>query len=180
MTWTDHKIVTFSLVYFATGDIPLAAFSTMGSTLPDAIEGKPGYDPTTRRYRHWRRHHRKLSHWFAAYLAAIAAATAYCLNTASLQYVGHSFQLISSFMVGDVPWNKPASLALLFFFIGAALHLVPEDYVTGGVPILSMHRRHGIKLFNVHSIAEHVTTMLILALALWGRWAITGKIIPFS
>lgn len=58
MKWINHKIITFSLVYGATGDLIGSAIAGGASIFPDLIEGK---DFQSER---WKKRHRTFSHWF--------------------------------------------------------------------------------------------------------------------
>ena len=41
MKWRNHKLVTTVVVFAATGNLLYAAYSYLGSVLPDRLEGKP-------------------------------------------------------------------------------------------------------------------------------------------
>ena len=41
MKWANHKLVTTVVVFAGTGNLLYAAYSFLGSVLPDRLEGKP-------------------------------------------------------------------------------------------------------------------------------------------
>ena len=54
MKWINHQVVTGVVVYTATADLLLTAYSMAGAILPDKIEG----NPRAGNYWTWRSRHR--------------------------------------------------------------------------------------------------------------------------
>lgn len=60
MTWKSHQVVTFATVFALSQDVFASVFATLGSALPDKLEGP-----------FWRSWHRTYTHWFVLYLPFI-------------------------------------------------------------------------------------------------------------
>ena len=67
MKWVNHQVVTGVIVYTATEDLLLTAYSMAGAILPDKVEG----NPRAGSYWSWRSRHRGWSHWPMLYLGLI-------------------------------------------------------------------------------------------------------------
>lgn len=138
MKWVSHEVLTGVVVYAATEDPLLTAFSMAGAIFPDKVEGRPGS-------MFWRSRHRGWSHWPLLYVAAIGA-----LLGAPADAFG--------------AWTGPAREALVFFAAGALLHIA-EDALCGKVPLLRPDRKVGLRLFTVGSFREYLVVLLLVALS---------------
>lgn len=151
MKWKNHKLVTTVVVFAVTGNLLYAAYSYLGSVLPDRLEGKPPKE--TKAYWQWRSKHRQTTHWTLPYLAIIAI----------LMYLHDS-----SILTG---WAWQGALIPLFVSVGALLHIV-EDSICGKVPLIWRKRKIGIKLFKVGSVWEYFVVYTICIIALYYRFAL--------
>lgn len=151
MKWTSHKAITGAVVFAVTGSIVSSLCAAVGSIVPDLIEGMPGDDPTSERYRRWSERHRKGSHWFVPYLVLFLLL----LIIAKLNGVsGMGLDDLYEMVVGEL--NTVGVYAYVFAFIclGSVFHIA-EDAVCGTVPSLKPHRRIGLRLFYTGSPMEH-------------------------
>lgn len=145
MKWINHKIITFSLVYGATGDLIGSAIAGGASIFPDLIEGK---DFQSER---WKKRHRTFSHWF--------------LFWACLWFV---FFLLARNILGTnilerfTLYNERVIYYVLFFILtGWVLHIV-EDAVSGGIPFLHPTKKvYTFRLFRTGSFWEYLLTSII-------------------
>lgn len=102
MQWRNHKIVTFSVVYAATGSFVPSLCAMSGSVLPDVLE-IGGLLP-----------HRTITHWPYPYMAALA--TVYMINSYSSHFwpyilffliLGYLMHLLEDFMsISGLPFGK--------------------------------------------------------------------------
>ncbi|GAB5045613.1 hypothetical protein [Thermodesulfovibrio sp. TK110] len=97
MKWINHKVATFSVVYFITHDVISSVFAMVGSIFPDAIEG---HNYASER---WKRNHRRLSHWFLGYFIVasilwfmVKAKTGISIETVSFSQFLSVFKVINS------------------------------------------------------------------------------------
>lgn len=141
MRWISHKVLTASIVMMITGNPFYAIYSIPGAVFPDWIEGRP---PDGADYWGWRQRHRGLSHWFVPYLVGFCGI--YYLKQKGFAFWGYPF-------LGD---------AGLFVMIGALMHIL-EDAVCGKVPVFSLKKRYGVKLFPVGSFIEYMFCAGVIA-----------------
>jgi inner membrane protein len=146
MKWINHQVVTGVVVYTATADLLLTAYSMAGAILPDKVEG----NPRAGNYWTWRSRHRGWSHWPVLYLALLGVSR--------------------HFAQGDYGGVMGGELATIgsYIAIGALLHIA-EDAVCGNVPIVTPNRKHGIKLFAVGSVFEYLFAIAIVLACYAGR-----------
>ena len=141
MKWINHKILTSCVILIVTENPWYALYSVPGAVLPDWIEGTP---PDGSRYWEWRSKHRGSSHWFLPYLGIL-------LFVYWLKYNGFSF------------WDYPFLGDFgIFIMLGAIMHIL-EDAVCGKVPVFSLKKKYGIKLFSVGSIFEYLFCYSLIA-----------------
>jgi inner membrane protein len=152
MKWVSHKVITGTIIYAFTGDIFATIASMAGSTIPDAIEGRPDNTPL------WHKYHRGLSHWFIPYLVfalifiVIAKANGMAGITAKnfIPFVMHHTSIVIVYFAG-------------FFLLGGSLHTF-EDYFCGNIPSFNPKKRIGRKLFRVGSQKEYAITLSAIIL----------------
>lgn len=151
MKWVNHKLVTGVLVFAGTNSILYAAYSLIGSILPDKLEGKV---PTEKKaYWKWRSKHRQTTHWPLPYLALIAV----------LMYL-NKIDILSGLL-----WEF--AMLPLFIAVGAILHIL-EDGICGKVPLITRRRKIGIKLFRVGSAWEYFISYTICLAALYYKFVL--------
>ena len=109
MKWANHKLVTTVVVFAGTGNLLYAAYSFLGSVLPDRLEGKPPKE--SKAYWKWRSKHRQNTHWTVPYLAIIAVL-----------YYLHEIGILH-----DLSWEI-AKLPI-FVCVGALLHILEDGFV---------------------------------------------------
>ncbi len=147
MKWVSHKVITGTIIYAFTGDIFATIASMAGSTIPDAIEGRPDNTPL------WHKYHRGLSHWFVPYLVFalifIVIAKANGMNGITtknlIQFIMYHAPIVFMYFVG-------------FFLLGGSLHTF-EDFFCGNIPSFNPKKRIGRKLFYVGSQTEYAITL---------------------
>ncbi len=152
MKWANHKLVTTVLVYVGTGNFLYAAYSFLGSTLPDKLEGRPPKEKKA--YWKWRSKHRQTTHWTLPYLAVI-------LLLVGLHEHG--------FLNGLNGWAWEIAKVPLFIAVGALLHIF-EDSICGKVPLIWRKKKIGIKLFRVGSSWEYFISYMICLAALYYKF----------
>ena len=131
MKWVNHQIVTGVIVYTATENLLLTAYSMAGAILPDKVEG----NPRAGSYWSWRSRHRGWSHWPLLYCALLGLSLR--LGRGDYGVTGGEIAVIGT-----------------YFAVGALLHIA-EDAVCGKVPLLTPGDKHGVTLFAVGSFAEY-------------------------
>ena len=146
MKWINHQIVTGFIVCTATDDALFTASSIIGAVLPDRVEGSPPKDSSA--YWKWRKRHRTWSHYPPLYLLLILAA-----QVAKDYYPQAVFALN----------------LLIYALCGALLHIA-EDALCGKVPLLTPHKKFGLKLFKVGTWREYLIVVLIIAICLFVRF----------
>ena len=148
MKWVNHQVVTGVIVYTATEDLLLTAYSMAGAILPDKVEG----NPRAGSYWSWRSRHRGWSHWPLLYLMVIGG-----LFTVEREHLGT-----------DGLWDM--STIAVYMMVGALLHIF-EDALCGKVPFLLPSQKIGIRLFSVGSVREYLVSIgIVLAAYLLGQW----------
>ena len=161
-----------------TGDPAGAFVSTLGSTLPDSVEGIGANPRKRRKVRLLNLSHRGVSHWYMVYLIPFLALLAiewgilpplnyifYNLlspNFPPANFLPSNFSLPSIFHSDFFSWQSLPPM-ISFFFVGACLHIL-GDMLCGTVPGLTPYsRRVGIRLFKVNSLKE---TLLVVPVSL--------------
>ena len=139
MKWINHQVVTGVVVYTATADLLLTAYSMAGAILPDKIEG----NPRAGNYWTWRSRHRGWSHWPMLYLLLLGL---------QLKVMGGGWDAFMD--LGNIG---------VYFCIGALLHIV-EDAVCGKVPLFTPWQKVGVKLFTVGSVTEYIFSIVVVLL----------------
>ena len=148
MKWLNHQIVTGFIVATATDDALFTASAIVGAVLPDRVEGSPPKDSSA--YWKWRKRHRTWSHWPPLYLSLIGAA------------------FVAKDMYPD-PTLVFALNLLTYALVGALLHIA-EDAFCGKVPLLTPHKKYGLKLFKVGTWREYFFAAVIIATCLFVRF----------
>jgi len=134
-------------VFLVTGDPAAALASTLGSTLPDAVEGIGASRRRRRITRFLNLSHRGISHWYMVY--HIPILTLLAIDRGILPLPVNTPHFFSHFF----PWQYLPPM-ISFFFVGACLHIL-GDALCGTVPgLIPGSRRVGIRLFKVNSIRE--------------------------
>ncbi len=149
MKWSNHKLVTTVVVLAGTGNFLYAAYSFLGSVLPDRLEGKPPKE--SKAYWKWRSKHRQTTHWTVPYLLIIA----------TLMYL-HKIEIIND-------WSWELAKFIIFVCVGALLHIL-EDALCGKVPLIWRKHKIGLKLFKVGSSWEYFISYTICVIALYYRF----------
>jgi membrane-bound metal-dependent hydrolase YbcI (DUF457 family) len=150
MKWTNHEVMAFAIPLAVTGNVWIAAGSTLFAVLPDSIEGKPDS-----RYLN----HRGKSHdaivWSLILGVALVAAEACpsALNTINLEVIGLHGSLVY------VMWQ------MAMWGIGS--HLLCDSLTIAGVP--TGKSRIAFKLFKTGEPFEYVLTYAVLVLAVMLR-----------
>lgn len=165
MKWVNHKISTFSFVYFLTGNLLGSAIAMVGSIFPDYIEGD-GYksDRDSYRFKAWQREHRGRSHLFVLYFAIFTGSLIVSKLFGSFWFAGEH----GAFMMNNAGLVGAAPMIVLFFTLGCCCHIL-QDAFCGRVPIFSLRHRMGLRLFKVGSAREYVYTFLISAILVFLR-----------
>ena len=159
MRWHNHIIVTGGLVQIFTGDILISLITSLGSVLPDKLEGKP---PDSRKdykgYWKWRSNHRKFTHWFLPYLLSI---------------FGIKFLIWSGEIEPDLCFIGDF---FIYFFCGALLHIF-EDSLCGKVPVFNLKPKKGfgLELFKVGGFGEFLYSCFLL----FGAYVIKNYVLNF-
>lgn len=138
MTWRSHRILTGITVLFVTHDVWYTLASVCGSTFPDRVE--------TFGFGDWRRHHRKLSHWFVLYVVLLG------LVEVLFAMFGRNIQFL---------------FFLKWFFVGCLCHIL-EDAVSGRIPVWRPGQLKQVlpRLCYTGSLKEDVVVCFYLVLAL--------------
>ena len=145
MQWYNHRLVTATCVYAATGSLLPTLFACQGSIFPDSIEGH-NYDSA------WKKKHRTKSHYWPFYLVPVALCAFYLktmvlpwsVNEWLVWFQNDSFNCIVSGVIYAVMWGS----------IGALCHIA-EDFFCGGVPLINPNERVGVRLFKVATPQEY-------------------------
>ncbi|SMG36676.1 LexA-binding, inner membrane-associated putative hydrolase [Dethiosulfovibrio salsuginis] len=171
MMGVSHAIMSFALVYGATGKAVPASLASAGALFPDWIErvvyGKK-----------WMKHHRKWSHWFVPYLGLAWWLSRY-IEGIPLPSILKKLEG-TLYLSLDVPTVELA-LGFLFFWlvVGCLLHIL-EDGFFGPIPVLIPWRRHRLvyQLFKTGGMAERIISRLALISAVVLRYVDgTGSVV---
>ena len=149
MKWITHEVVTGVIVYTITQDMTLTACAMAGAVIPDRLDGDPR---KAQDYWLWRSTHRGWSHWPASYLFVIA--------------------LVLSAEEGLAGAIDNGGLVPVAVMAGAVLHIL-EDALCGKVPLFSLRKKIGLKLFPVGSFREYFFAVA-LVLAAYGIQIVRG------
>lgn len=142
MKWVNHKIITTSVAYMASQSLEFTIGAFIGSTLPDAVEGKEGKRLTLK-------NHRQASHQIFVYF---------------LMFI--IFCLVSLIAPGSFTVHVILSVGMGVFF-GAMMHIV-EDAVTGTVPHPFINKKRiGKVLFRVGSYQEYLISLICVCILLF-------------
>lgn len=150
MKWINHQVVTGVVVYTATSDLLLTAYSMAGALLPDKVEG----NPRTGNYWSWRSRHRGWSHWPILYLVLLGVSLRF--GRGEYGFAGGELATIG-----------------MYIAIGGLLHIA-EDAVCGKVPIVTPNHKHGVKLFTVGSITEYLFAIAVVLLCYGSKIYLIG------
>jgi inner membrane protein len=154
----NHKVLTFVSVYAFSDSILASVLASVGSLLPDALEG-----PMIKK----RRFHRTITHWWALYLVPILflwfkfekVIKKYVLLT-GFQGIGYFFKVSAH----DVRWTEAWIFGTFFVLVGCLMHVV-QDALTGRVPFLNPFRKDlNLKVARTNSFAEYLLVLSACAL----------------
>jgi inner membrane protein len=155
MTWKSHKLLTLVLVWAFTHNFLYSLIASIGSIIPDFVEGKGFlYD-----YEKWMRTHRTYSHWFIPYAI---------LFLISLIGMGEEVGVLVKSEVLFLPGKEGK---ILFFILsalslGCLLHIL-EDAVSGKVPLWHPKKRtFGVRLVRTRSFMEYVFVFVVVLLVI--------------
>ena len=150
MKWTNHEVMAFAIPLAATGNIWIAAGSTLFAVLPDSIEGSPD----SRYLSHRGKSHDAIVWSLVLGIALIVAgACPSALNTINLEGIGLHGSLVF------ILWE------MAMWGIGS--HLLCDSLTIAGVP--TGKSRIAFKLFKTGETLEYVLTYVSLALAVMLR-----------
>lgn len=158
MKWISHKLVSGSLVFMATGDVPCTIAAMLGSIFPDLIEGRPETDG-------WRSRHRRNSHWFVPYAVVAAIMFVQVWSVGVVTFRGAGIMEIFSLLQG----SHTAFYGLCAFFAVGALCHIGEDAICGRVPSFNPKKRIGARFFKVGSAAEYMISLTTACMCLFLR-----------
>jgi inner membrane protein len=155
MTWKSHKLLTLVLVWAFTHNFLYSLIASIGSIIPDFIEGKGFlYD-----YERWMRTHRTYSHWFIPYLVLFLVS-----------FIGMGKEV--GLLVKSEGLFLPGQGEKIIFFLLSALSLgcllhILEDAVSGKVPLWHPKKRtFGIRLIRTRSFMEYVFVFVVILLVI--------------
>lgn len=178
MKWINHRIVSGMAVYVLTHDITASITTAATSVFPDWVEGKE-YN---------RNVHRKTSHWMPLYAVPALLLFAYLyfshrfINTTAYLFAGvlnttqadlnKIYQHVLNILFSGSDLSNPHLtdvnfiLNLFFYaFLGPIFHIL-EDAVCGKVPLVSLKKRHGVRLFTVGSFKEYFFVISFIAICI--------------
>lgn len=173
MKWRNHRLTTGVIAFACTGHLLPVIFASLGSIFPDAIEG---HDYTSD---HWKRNHRRQSHFLPAYLLATLLFAGILHGNVAQDWTPLIDILRSqlSFDTTSPSYYQPllpivGKLFLygsFWFSFGASMHIF-EDAMCGKVPIYSIRHRIGLRMFYVGTSKEtlYAWSIIIFALAIRG------------
>lgn len=142
MKWVNHKIITTSVAYMMSQSLEFTVGAFIGSTLPDAVEGKEGKRLTFK-------NHRQASHQIFVYFLLFLI-----------------LGLVSLIAPGSFAVHAILSIGMGVFF-GAIMHIV-EDAVTGTVPHpFKDKKRIGKVFFRVGSYQEYLISLMCVCILLF-------------
>ena len=142
MKWVNHRIITTSIAFLLTQNIPFVLGAYAGSTLPDRLEAHKERSSLTYY------NHRQVTHWFVPYMIAFTFL-------AILGFVINPFSEVSSLFF-------KVTLGGLF---GCIAHIA-EDAVTGTVPGLILHSRIGKAYFKTGDNKEYAVSAICIVLTI--------------
>lgn len=142
MRWQSHKVLTFSVVGFITGNVVTAFLSALGAIIPDVVEGR-GYEDGygTERFWKWVRRHRTISHWWVIY------ATVLLVGFLALKYGNDGY--------------RTGGYIILCLSTGGLCHIA-QDAISGKVPLFRpFEKNFGVKLIRTGSVVEVIAVTLM-------------------
>ncbi len=163
MTGVSHAMMSFAIVYGATGKILPAALVSAGAVFPDWIErvvyGKK-----------WMRHHRQESHWFVPYALMASVMGRYL----SLHPVDRLAEILDGGLLIRLDGRIglfSAVFVLFWFSVGCLLHIA-EDAFFGPVPVFLPRKRYQLffQLFKTGGWAEVILSRTVLVFAVMYRY----------
>ena len=142
MKWVNHRIITTSIAFLLTQNIPFVLGAYAGSTLPDRLEVHKERSNLTYH------NHRQVTHWFIPYMIAF-------IFLAILGFVINPFSDVSSLFF-------KVTLGGLF---GCIAHIA-EDAVTGTVPGVTLQSRIGKTLFKTGDNKEYAISAICILITI--------------
>lgn len=142
MKWVNHRIITTSIAFLLTQNIPFVLGAYAGSTLPDRLEAHKKQSSLTYY------NHRQVTHWFIPYMIAFA------------------FLAILGFVINPL---SEISLLLLKAILGGifgCIAHIAEDAVTGTVPGVTLQSRIGKTLFKTGDNKEYAVSAICIVLTI--------------
>jgi len=163
MTWKSHKLITFAVVWAFTHNFFYSIIASLGSIIPDILEGKIFlFD-----FQKWKRLHRTYSHWFIPYVI-IFIVSFFSINEKTFYLMKNDFLFFP---------NKESSLNAFIFSalsLGCLMHIL-EDAISGKVPLLHPKRKtFGIKLIRTRSLLEYLFAFSVALLIFVFKYFITS------
>lgn len=139
MKWINHKAITFSAVYYLSGNVFYSLISALGAVFPDWVEGFDYLNPN------WKKRHRTYSHWWALYVAVLVVVTFFFFSKFHIDLRGIKEVVVSK----TVPLNDIVYLSYSIFFwftVGCLFHIA-QDALTGSIPVFSPTKK--VRWFRV-------------------------------
>ena len=142
MKWVNHRIITTSIAFLLTQNIPFVLGAYAGSTLPDRLESHKERSSLTYY------NHRQVTHWFIPYIIAFTIL-------AILELVINPLSEISLLLLK----------AILGGIFGCVAHIA-EDALTGTVPGVTLHSRIGKTLFKTGDNKEYAISAICILITI--------------
>ena len=142
MKWVNHRIITTSIAFLLTQNIPFVLGAYAGSTLPDRLEAHKERSSLTYY------NHRQVTHWFIPYMITF-------IFLAILGLVINPLSEISLLLLKTI----------LGGIFGCIAHIA-EDAVTGTVPGLTLHSRFGKTLFKTGDNKEYAISVICILITI--------------
>lgn len=141
MKWVNHRIITTSIAFLLTQNIPFVLGAYAGSTLPDRLEAHKKQSSLTYY------NHRQVTHWFIPYMIAFA------------------FLAILGFVINPLSEISLLLKAILGGIFGCIAHIA-EDAVTGTVPGVTLQSRIGKTLFKTGDNKEYAISAICILITI--------------
>lgn len=142
MKWVNHRIITTSIAFLLTQNIPFVLGAYAGSTLPDRLEAHKKQSSLTYY------NHRQVTHWFIPYMITFIFLSILGLVINPLSEI--SLLLLKTILGG---------------IFGCIAHIA-EDAVTGTVPGLTLHSRFGKTLFKTGDNKEYAISAICILITI--------------
>lgn len=141
MKWVNHRIITTSIAFLLTQNIPFVLGAYAGSTLPDRLEAHKERSSLTYY------NHRQVTHWFIPYMITFI------------------FLAILGLVINPLSEISLLLKTILGGIFGCIAHIA-EDAVTGTVPGLTLHSRFGKTLFKTGDNKEYAISAICILITI--------------